>query len=156
MSALPTRENMNHLFTMLFGDETACQPAKAPVPLDPGTVIGIYTDVSGAVRRAVACDLSFASSAGAALSLIPLATVNDAVKSGTLPDNILANLHEVMNISVNLFAESYKERLEFSNLVRFEGLADDAKASLQTGTKVNFDVKFAQYPTGRVSLIAAL
>lgn len=154
MSALPSLEEVHGLFVMLFGDNTVCKPGKVPMPSDTAAVIASYRDNTGALKRVLACDLSFANSAGAALSMIPMGIVNDATKAGNVPDNIFANLQEVMNIAVNLFADSFGERLELSIVARTKDVAPEIRDAMKAGQKTTFDISIPRYSAGRVSLIA--
>ena len=155
MSALPSLEEVNGLFAMLFGENTVCKPGKTPLPADAAAIIATYRDNAGAVKRLLACDLPFANSAGAALSMIPVGVVNDATKAGNVPENIFANLQEVMNIAVNLFADSFGERLELAVVARGKDLSPEIRDAMKAGQKTTFDVSIPRYTAGRVSLIAS-
>ncbi len=154
MSALPTFNDVTSLFTMLFGDRTVCQPSQSPLPGEQAAVIATYGDSTGTIQRVLACDLGFANSAGAALSLIPLGVVNEAIKAGHVPDNILANLHEVLNIAVNLFTDSFGGRLELVDVQRAADVAAALKTVIKAGRAKVIDVSIPRYCSGRVSLIS--
>ncbi len=139
---------------MLFGNDTNCKPGKAPLPPDACAIVAAYHDNTGATKRLLTCDLAFANSAGAALSMIPPGAANDAIKSGQVPDNILANLHEVMNIAVNLFIDSFGSRLELASVSRISELSPEAKAALSSKERTSVDVAIPRYTSGRVGLIA--
>jgi hypothetical protein len=102
----------------------------------------------------VACDLGFANSAGASLSMVPLGVVNDATKKGEVPDNILANLHEVMNIAVNLFTTGFSGRLELADVQRAADVDASLKNAIKSGVSTVIDVSIPRYSSGRVSLIS--
>ena len=154
MSALPALKEVSDLFAMLFGDRTVCKPCQDRIPNEQAAVIATYHDNSGAVRRAVTCDLAFANSAGASLSMIPTGAANDAVKAGVVPDNILANLHEVMNIAVNLFTETFGGRLELVGVQRAVEMEAGVKAAITAGAATSIEVSIPRYSAGRVSLIS--
>ena len=153
-SSLPSLDDVVGLFTMLFGNETSCKPGKAPLPPDACAIVSAYHDNTGATRRLLTCDLAFATSAGAALSMIPPTAANDAIKSGQVPDNIFANLHEVMNIAVNLFTDSFGSRLELASVSRFSELSSEAKAALTSNERSTVDVAIPRYAAGRIGLVA--
>ncbi|MCX7421908.1 MAG: hypothetical protein NT013_20495 [Planctomycetia bacterium] len=151
---LPTLNDVNGLFTMLFGHDTTCKQGKAPLPPDACAIVAIYNDKDGAAKRLLTCDLAFANSAGAALSMIPPGAAADATKAGSVPDNILANLHEVMNIAVNLFTETFDGRLELASVSRASELSPETKAALSSKERSTVDVAIPRYVAGRVGLVA--
>lgn len=151
---LPTLNDVTGLFAMLFGHDTSCKPGKAPLPPDACAIVAIYNDKDGVAKRLLTCDLAFANSAGAALSMIPPGAAADATKAGNVPDNILANLHEVMNIAVNLFSDSFDGRLELAAVARMNELTAETKAALSSKERSTVDVTIPRYVAGRVGLIA--
>lgn len=153
-SPLPTLDDVAGLFTMLFGTDTTCKPGKTPLLPDACAIVAEYHDNTGATKRLLTCDLAFANSAGAALSMIPPGAASDAIKAGQVPDNILANLHEVMNIAVNLFADGFDGRLELASVSRIGQLSPEAKAALSSKEHSTIDVAIPRYTAGRVGMIA--
>ena len=154
MPALPTLHDVTGLFTMLFGDKTVCKQSTTKLPGEQAAVIATYRDNDGKIQRALACDLGFANSAGASLSMIPLGAVADATKKGEVPDNILANLHEVMNIAVNLFTDAFGGRLELVDVQRAANVDASLKTAIKAGGATVIDVSIPRYSAGRVSLIS--
>ena len=65
--------------------------------------LATYVDGTGEVRGQILCDLEAGAKLGAALVQIPMGAVDDAVESKSIPDNLLENLKEVLNIAVNVF-----------------------------------------------------
>jgi len=153
-AALPGLTDVTHLFTMLFGHETACKARKSPLSRQEGAIVASYLDNCGEIKRLISCDIAFANSAGAALSAIPAGAANDATKSGEVPENILANLLEVMNVAVNLFTESFGGRLELGSVSRLSDLSPETQAALASIQRVKLDVAIPRYDMGRVDLIA--
>ena len=151
---LPNLDDVAGLFTMLFGNDTTCKPGKAPLPPDACAIVAAYQDSTGATKRLLTCDLAFANSAGAALSMIPPGAANDAIKTGNVPDNILMNLHEVMNIAVNLFTDSFDGRLELASVTRINEVSPETKAALTSKERTTIDVAIPRYAAGRVGMIA--
>lgn len=153
MSALPTLKDVSELFAMLFGDRTICQPFPSRLSSEQAAVIATYRDNRGSIRRVLACDLGFANSAGASLSMISPGAVNDAIKRNEVPDNILANLHEVLNIAVNLFTDSFDGRLELASVSRRNELNSEIKAALNSTPQATIEVAIPRYAAGRVAMI---
>lgn len=86
--------------------------------------------------------------------MVPLGVVNDATKKGEVPDNILANLHEVMNIAVNLFTTGFSGRLELADVQRAADVDASLKNAIKSGVSTVIDVSIPRYSSGRVSLIS--
>ena len=127
-TTLPSLDDVTGLLTMLFGPETICKSGKASLPPQSCAIVATYHDNDGTIKRLLTCDLAFANSAGAALSMIPPGAASDATKSGQVPDNILANLSEVMNIAVNLFIDSFGGRLELASVSRLSDLTPETRS----------------------------
>lgn len=75
-------------------------------PVLPGRavkVVGSYVDDLGAVRAAVFCDLVLGCVLGAALALVPMPKVKDALATGEVPQDLADNTQEVLNIAASLF-----------------------------------------------------
>lgn len=155
MSAtLPSLDAVNKLFTMLFGQGTICKASQTPLGPEACAVVACYRDNNGTTKRLLTCDLAFANSAGAALSMIPPAAANDATKAGHVPDNILANLSEVLNIAINLFTDSFGGRLELAGVSRLSDLPPEAKSALTAKDRATVEVLIPRYAAGQVGLIA--
>ena len=151
---LPALIDARHLLTMLFGPETTCSLRREAIPADHCVIVACYRDNDGVLRRLLACDLSFANSAGAALSAIPPAVANRETKAGRFADNVLENLSEVMNIAVNLLTESFGARLELASVVPSGELTAEMLSALKSPQKVKIDVSIPRYELGRLDLIA--
>jgi hypothetical protein len=100
-------------------------------------VSAAYVDSEGAVKGHILCDVAAAAVLGAALTQIPMGAVEDAVSSGTLPDNIRENVSEVLNIAVNLIPGEGDNRLvltgvEFGTLMDgVDGLSNDSLLAVE-------------------------
>ena len=126
-TALPSLTEVTHLFTMLFGHDTVCKPRKTFLSQTEGAIVASYFDNDGTIKRLLTCDVAFANSAGAALSAIPAGAANSATRDGEVPDNILANLLDVMNVVVvNLFTGKLSGgRLELGSAFRLSDLTPE-------------------------------
>ena len=79
-------------------------PARAPAPsaAKASQAVAVYTDDQGSVAALCLCDMSLASHAGAALSLIPAGVAAEAARTGVMPPSIAENLYEVANVAASL------------------------------------------------------
>lgn len=153
-TALPGVSEVSTLFAMLFGSNTACKVSKTPLTLESSVLVATYRDNAGTPRRLLTCDLEFANSAGAALSMIPPAAANDATKAREIPENVLANLHEVLNIAVNLFTETFGGRLELADVRRVAELTPELQSALKSASPATLEIAIPRYAAGRIGLIA--
>jgi hypothetical protein len=141
---------------MLFGADTVCKSRTALLTARDYAIVASYNDNDGLIKRLLVCDYSFANYAGAALSAIPLATASSAIKAGTVADNILENLAEVMNVAVNLFIDSFGGRLELESVLRVADLSPETQALLLADNRAKIEVAIPRYGSGRVDLISVV
>lgn len=102
---LPTPKAVRDLFTGIVGrDVDLAVDGEAITPAtEPGVLVGEYlSDVYGA-KALIAFDLPLAAYLGGALALVPPGGAQLAVDEGFLPDSLLDNAYEVLNIAASLF-----------------------------------------------------
>lgn len=99
---LPPVEAVARMLSDLLGRPCSVQPTTKPGFAEQG-FIGVLLDKSGTTRALTFSDKSFAALTGAALALIPRSVADAAVRSGTVPGNLLENHQEIINISTALF-----------------------------------------------------
>jgi hypothetical protein len=104
VNPLPTLDAVALLFSNLLGKKVATK--KGP-PMAPTEVRGLapYVDTGKLVHYAAATDAPFLAGVGAALAMIPAAVAVDAVRSPKLPENLVENAYEVLNIGASIFNE---------------------------------------------------
>ncbi|MGO8790707.1 MAG: hypothetical protein ACLQVL_25455 [Terriglobia bacterium] len=66
-------------------------------------VLAIYKSDDGKSAVVWVCDLPLASSAGAALTLVPAAVAEESVRAGKLTDVLSENIYEIFNVCTALF-----------------------------------------------------
>jgi hypothetical protein len=101
---LPTPAHAAEIFETLLGRKVSARPGKKlPVkPLAKLAVAGYKVPETGELGAGVVFDMALAVYASAALSMIPLAAVAAAAKSGVLAPNIEENLGEIFNVCTQL------------------------------------------------------
>ena len=102
--------------------------------------LGTYVNDDDEVKGKILCDLQGAAILGAALTQIPMGRVDDAVKSGSLPENLQDNLSEVFNISVNLLPGHHTHRLVLRETI-FEAGSTDVDSIKSEGVGVVLEVQ---------------
>jgi hypothetical protein len=70
---------------------------------DKPAVIAVFSGENGQIEILCVCDTNSAVSIGAALAVIPVEDAREAAASGDVPQNILDNFKEVMNVSATLY-----------------------------------------------------
>lgn len=101
--ALPSSKDVGSMLSQLLGRTVKVEWSTTAVPLKAPCVTGVYVTDEGAVAALCIVDLALACHLGAALSMIPAAVANEAVRKGALVDNLADNLHEVANVMASLF-----------------------------------------------------
>lgn len=94
---------LRDLIICLYGPGSKVSKATSPPSWSQSHVLADYVDDHGVACCRIVCDLQLANTCGAALSRIPSGIAEESTKAGTVPQNILDNLHEVLNICVTLF-----------------------------------------------------
>jgi hypothetical protein len=153
----PSVAHVKTIIARLLGDGVVVTTASRR-PRGANHVVAEYVDQSGMVQRVLVCDLSFANKIGAALTMIPPALAEDATASGKIPNNIRDNLHEVLNICVNLFSETVHERLVLYSVKLSSEPEDHATNQLFDGRPTKhaaFKIDVPNYGTGQIELIVA-
>jgi hypothetical protein len=101
----------------LYDKPVQVQPAPK---FDPGmgkpAILAVFVDNTDKTVGVIVCSLSIAARLGAALSLIPDRTAEDAVKKGILDESLLDNFREVMNICSSLFSEHHGSRVHLNKV----------------------------------------
>ena len=149
-ATLPSTGHIQELLAGLFGDAIDIKEHPDSISDLSTSVAALYVDDSGTLQRAMVCDLAFANSAGAALTMIPPGVVKDAIKDQEIPGSIMSNLYEVLNICVNIFAESRDKHLVLSETVSLSEVPDRVANASSSST---FKVKFPRYGEGLMTLM---
>lgn len=98
---LPTAKEVLSLFSQLLGRPVKVDLGSAP--LKPPRVVCSYITDQDVLAMICVFDLSLAAHLGAALSMIPVAVANEAVRNTTFTDSIAENFGEVANVFSSLF-----------------------------------------------------
>ena len=100
------------LLKMILGrNVTTIEITARPTTPSDTSVVAVYTSPAGDLAGACVCDCALAAYAGAALSLIPVATASESVRAGKLEPMLLENFREVFNIASQLFTSCSTDRV---------------------------------------------
>jgi hypothetical protein len=114
---------------------------------DKVVVFAEYTDDDDATNHFVACDITAGAILGAALTGVPPSLVEETVADGSMPENLLENLQEVLNISVNVFPQSEKHRIALDSTTTGDQAVEKYKANGET-PKVCMTLDVPRYGSG--------
>lgn len=111
--ALPTAKEVLSLFSQLLGRPVKVDPG--PAPLKPPRVVCSYVTDQNTVAILCVFDLGLAAYLGAALSMIPVAVANEAVRTNTLSESIADNFSEINNVLSSLFNAEGSAHVRYQN-----------------------------------------
>jgi hypothetical protein len=152
---LPTVEAFGALVSMLIGKNVS---VKRGTPLTTPNVRGAatYVDAAGTLIFVVLIDVAFLASAGAALALIPLPLVTEAVRTGKPSEGLVENAYEVLNVAASLFndVEGTPVHVKVERLMTGPLDAELAKRIVKPGARFDRDIAIPGYLEGKVSFIA--
>lgn len=154
---LPIQEGVRDLLSDLLGTGVAVDKT-SPLAFeeeDSKGVIGEFiNDDDQSVALCIA-DLKFACYLGAALSMIPAAAANESIKRNDLPQNLLENYSEVLNVMSRLVNSSTTPHLRLGKVHIVPGDLPEAvlKAMEFPSLRRDFVATISGYGSGNVSLL---
>jgi len=151
----PTPDAIAKMMSDLLGLPTTTKVLTAAVPTPALRVLSTYVDDTSKLTWIGAMDIACAASAGAALAMMPVGPVNDAIKGNTLTPAMIENSREVANVAANLF-----NTLSGHGHVRLKDYIvapQPIPSSLQTSMakpvlRLDFDIAVRGYPVGKLTL----
>jgi hypothetical protein len=154
---LPIQETVRDLLADLFGRACAVTKQSKALAGRSVAVVADYVDDAGSVAALAVADVGFASRVGAALALVPSRVAEDAVKADDVPDNLLENTQEVLNITARLFNGASSPHVRLRTVYRTDEPLPEATARLLEACAVRKDyaVSIEGYGDGRLALLVA-
>lgn len=154
---LPIQETIRDLVGDLLGRATIA--TKQPEALE-GTEVAVvaeYVNQAGAPATLAVCDAGFANGVGGALTLVPIPVVEESTAAGEVPDNLLENVQEVLNIMAKLFNSAAAPHVRLKGLHRGVDELPGPVAELLAGARArkDFAVEVDGYGRGRVALLVS-
>ncbi len=133
-------------------------PARPPAPAPAAKAsqaVAVYTDDTGSVAALCVCDLSLASHAGAALSLIPAGVAAEAARTGVMPASIAENLYEVANVAASLFNADGGPHLKLREVVTTAQALPAAlsEVAARASERIDLEVNITGYGQGQMSVL---
>ena len=151
---LPSIAQVKELLGMLFDGLSVKLGPKLDVSPKAAGYFGVYVSDDGTPAALCGCDIAFAASSGAALSMLPPNVAKEAAKDKELTPVMLANLHEVMNICTRLMLHDDSPHLKLRELCAMNALPPPAAAILGAPTsRIDFEIGLGKYGSGVLSLL---
>lgn len=102
---LPTAKDVRELFVGMLGREVEAKVGTPWVdPAErPGAAVGVYVDPLTRISALVLFDLELTARAGAAIALVPPSGADLAIEEEMVPDALLENTAEILNVMSSLF-----------------------------------------------------
>lgn len=116
-----------------------------------------FVDGAGEIRFVAVANAAFLASAGAALALIPVGQVADAIKSKVIPPTILENSFEILNVASVLMNElEGGVHVKIATLDLVPKIPERVRPVLDAPVgSLDLDVEFTGYPKGKLSFFVA-
>ena len=154
---IPIQEGVRALLGDLLGRGIAVERAAPPdYEADEIVVVGDYVNDTGDVATAIVVDHEFACLAGAALVSMPATAARDNIRRAVLPDNVLENVHEVLNVAAQLMQMTGSPHVRLRTVTVLPGdLPADTGALVSRPTsRRDFVADIEGYGAGRISVLS--
>jgi len=101
---LPSPTLVGKLIAGLVGRQVIVDKVPPPaLDLTKPATVAAYVRDSGLIGAVAVCDLSLTAHLGAALALVPARAAREAVDAGDLPDDLVENHREIVNVAARVF-----------------------------------------------------
>ena len=156
-AALPSAADVRGLLNGLFDRPVTVHEEPGPVLPGRGVhVVGSYVEDGGRIRALVMCDLTLGCVLGAALALVPMPRVQEALDAGSVPLDLADNTQEVLNVAASLFNSADAHLKLRAVQVAPEPVSDDVVGFLRGAPyRVDLTVEVPAYGTGVLVLLLA-
>jgi len=154
---VPMQMAVRECFADLVGKELEVgfgAPALLPYAND-SAYAGLYVTDRNALGAIAVVDLNLAGALGGALALIPVATVNEGLAQGVLPETVTEGLFEVLNVGASLFNIPNAPHLKLGSMI---GPGDKVPLDVLAlsnalGRRLDMKMTVTGYGQGNISFI---
>jgi len=154
---VPNEDEVRQMLKMLLGSKlNICRTEKPDPATDSGGLVAVFIDDEDIPVTACLGDLHFAVYAGSALTRIPAAGAEDAVKSGAIPETMMGNFHEIMNICSRLFMHGSSPHLRLDRVYPLTAALPENVGKLleSIGDRLDLMVDIPGYGEGQVAFLS--
>jgi hypothetical protein len=153
---VPRAEQVRTLFATLTGRDVEVGPTQPIFPGRDSVTVSVYVTDGPSTGAVVACDLSLTAYVGAALGLVPLPQVEEAIGAQLLTPDLAENFAEVANVLASVF-NGNPDAPQLTHKVHAVGekLPTDLASMLgYVVRRLDLNVKIAGYGGGTLSVVA--
>ncbi len=117
--------------------------------------IGTYIDPNGELVALALCDLNISAHTACALTMFPATASQEAITTGSLDENLMGNLGELLNIYSRFFMDDNTPHLKLDKVVHCNDLSDEGKALIASDAeRTTLKFNLSDYGDGLITLIA--
>jgi hypothetical protein len=154
--SIPSPTQLSAMLRNLLDRNVSVKPVAKPTTVSTPKAIAVYEGEVSHVRCVFAVDLPAAASIAAALSLVPPAVVDGAVKIGRLDPALVDNLKEIFNVGVRLFdGNGDRMKLLSVHLPGENVPTDTTQLMVSSKQRTDVEVSVAGYRAGIASAVRA-
>ena len=155
---VPIQEDIRDLLVDLLGRGAAVDKVKGrDFGGDDLALIAEFVTDEGEVGCLCAVDAEFTLRCGAALAMVPTTVVEEAMRRGELPENLVENVQEIANIMAQLFNSPKTPHLRLNTVHQMPGELPPAVTRLWDAPEFrrDFAIAIEGYGNGRMALLAS-
>ena len=152
---VPIQEDVRDLLVDLLGRGVAVDKTRALELEDAPAAVAEFIDDEDGTACLCIIDGGFAIRVGAALVMVPSNVAEEDLASGTLPENHLENVREVVNVFGRMLNSASTPHVRLADLHLWPGDLPEGVRSLLDGPEYrrDFVVAVEGYGEGRFSLL---
>lgn len=153
---LPTPEAFANLAGMLVGKKIKATKVTAPLVAAMVRGVASYVDAGGVVKFVAITDVALIGVIGAALAMIPLPVVTEAIRTGKPSEALVENAYEVLNVAASLFneVEGSTVHVKVAKLVVGPLEPELAKRLLKPAARLDMLISVPGYPDAKLAFVA--
>jgi hypothetical protein len=154
----PIQEDVRDLLIDLLGRGVAVdKTSKLELEDDACAIVGVYATDDGELAALTILDGALGARAGAALSMVPQAVADEAIKKNELTETLIENIREVINIFARFLNSAKTPHVRLINSVVLPSELDPKVHALRAAPEFrrDFVVQIEGYGSGRFSILVA-
>lgn len=154
--SLPNEKDVRDLLAGLLGKQVALQPGD---PVHTAAVdlftVAVYATNGLKTVAVVAIDLPLSAYLGAGLAMMPAAGAKEAIEAKSLHEDLMENLHEVLNVGASMFNRKDAPHVKLYKVYApGESLPGDVRGWLsQRGGRLDLAIDVPGYGTGGFTVV---
>jgi hypothetical protein len=118
-------------------------------------VVADYAGDDGSIEAMCVTDLRLSNALGAALTMVPASSVDEAVRNETIDESNLQNLTEIVKVLSQVFNHDDCAALRWSDAHKLPGELPAGASALMNSPKArrDYDVTVEEYGAGKLAVI---